>query len=329
MATKRKIKVAADAELMPIGAAMEEFIIEKEAMGRSKATIDNYKQSVRLFMEYHEMSPEFTLDEINPSYFFKWIKNMEAHYVKPTAINHYLRDCRAFFYWCMAPEQGYMPKYKICLVKAQEEQLKLYTDDELEALLEKPKKPTAKRNNFTEWRCWAVVNWILATGNRCSTVVDVRIGDINFVKGEIFLRHLKNKKVQTIPLSTSLESAIKEYIRYFRKGAGSEDYLFCNVGDAALTTDALRQSYKDYCDRREVSRANLHGLRHNFAKLWIRNNGDTFRLQKMLGHSTLDMTRKYVNLFSEDLKDNFDKYNPLDNIKKNANRRKTVKVDLD
>lgn len=327
MATKRKIKVATDAELTPIGMALEEFIEEKEAAGRSKSTINNYKQSVRLFMEYHDITPEETLDNIKPQNFYKWIAHMEQDYVTPAAINHYLRDCRAFFYWCMAEgEHQYMKPFKIQLVKAQEEQIKLFSDEELELLLDKPKKPNAKNNNFTEWRNWAIVNWILATGNRCSTVVDVRLGDINFLKGEITLRHTKNKKAQIVPLSSSLETAIKEYIRYFRKGAGADGYLFCNVGDEALTTNALRQSFKEYCLARGVNRYNLHGLRHNFSKLWIRNNGDTFRLQKLLGHSSLDMTRKYVELFSEDLKDDFDKYNPLDNIKKSASRKKTVKV---
>ena len=45
----------------------------------------------------------------------------------------------------------------------------------------------------------------------------------------------------------------------------------------------------------------------------------------MLGHSTLDMTRKYVNLFNEDIKEDFDSYNPLDNLKKGAKRRQAVK----
>ena len=62
-----------------------------------------------------------------------------------------------------------------------------------------------------------------------------------------------------------------------------------------------------------------------FARGWIKNNGNTFALQKMLGHSTLDMTRKYVNLFNEDIKEDFDSYNPLDNLKKCAKRRQAVR----
>ena len=54
------------------------------------------------------------------------------------------------------------------------------------------------------------------------------------------------------------------------------------------------------------------------------NTGDVFRLQKMLGHRTLEMTRKYVNMFGDDLQENFKTYNPLDRIKKSQPRRNTL-----
>jgi len=55
----------------------------------------------------------------------------------------------------------------------------------------------------------------------------------------------------------------------------------------------------------------VHLFRHTFAKKWIQNGGNIFSLQKILGHSSLDMVKEYVSLFSEDIRHDYDKYNPL------------------
>lgn len=322
MGIKRKIVKSAGSDLIPIAEAFEEFLAEKSAQNLSSATLRNYQQSYDFFMRYHDFAPDATTDEVTLSHFHKWINSMKLDGVKPNSINHYLRDCRAFFYWCMDSDRRYIePAFKIKMIEGQEEQIKLFTDEELALLLEKPKR----NDSFTEWRTWAIVNWVLGTGNRASTICEVRLTDVNYSKKEITLRHTKNKKAQIIPLSSSLETVLKEYIRVYRRDADINGFLFPNVGEEQLTTNALRHAFARYCVNRGVDKSNIHGLRHNFAKGWVRNNGNMFALQKILGHSTLDMTRKYVKLFAEDIKEDFDKYSPLDSIKRSSRRTQTIK----
>lgn len=322
MGTKRRIQKSSGYDLIPLLQAFEEFIIEKEARNLSDATLKNYRQSFELFCAFHQLTDDTTTDEITPSHFHKWINTLKLDGVKPSSINHYLRDCRSFFYWCMDADRKYIePSFKINMIEGQEEQMKLFTDDELTLLLEKPRR----NDSFTDWRTWCIVNWVLGTGNRASTICDVRLTDINYARKEIALGHTKNKKAQIIPLSSSLETVLKEYIRMWRRDADLDGWLFPNVGEEKLTTNALRHSFSRYCAARGVERTNIHGLRHNFAKGWVQNNGNMFALQKILGHSSLDMTRKYVRLFAEDIKEDYDKFSPLDTIKRTARRTQTVK----
>lgn len=320
MAIKRKI-TRSDNYCVSLEQAFKEFAMAKEARNLADDTIRNYVQSYNILAMFNGFTVKTTVDEVNASHIYNFVRALKESGVKPASINHYLRDCRAFLYWCMDEEREYIKPFKITLIEAQEEQLKLFTDDEIEKLLEKP----SKGDSFSNWRTWAIVNWVLGTGNRASTICDIHLDDINYSLKEISLRHTKNKRAQIIPLSPSLETALKEYIKIWRSDASANGWLFPNIGDEQLTTNALRQSFAKYCEEREVYKSNIHGLRHNFAKGWVKNNGNMFVLQKILGHSTLEMTRKYVRLFSDDIKTDFDKFSPLDTIKRTSKRTYVVK----
>lgn len=322
MGVKRKITKSKAADSILISDAFADFVAEIEARNLSASTIRNYIQSYNYFMEFCDFDNNTTTEEITQDLFFHWMRSMNLEGVAPASINHYLRDVRVFVYWCMDGSREYVkPAFKIEMIKAQEEPLKLFAMDDIELLLEKPRKG----DSFTDWRTWAIVNWVLGTGNRARTICEIQLKDIDFNKKEITLRHTKNKKAQVIPLSSALATTLKEYIRVWRAEAPKDGWLFPNIGEEQLTTNALRHSFTRYCHNRGVDQTNIHGLRHNFAKNWLQNNGNMFVLQQILGHSNLEMTRRYVKLFGEDLKTDFDKFNPLDNIKRASKRTQTVR----
>lgn len=324
MGTKRIMKRSAGADVVLLNEAFEEFIVETEARGRSESTLKNYRQSYDYFCKFCGFDDDTETDEIKQQHLFRWMNSLKQEGRKPATINHYLRDVRTFLYWCM--EKRYIDTvFKVEMTKGQEESLKLFTDDELSLLLEKPRR----KDSFVDWRTWAIVNWVLATGNRASTICNLRIMDLNFQKKEYIIRYAKNKKPDVNPLSDAVISVIKEYIRAFMKDKEETTFLFPDVGGNQLTTNALRLAFKRYCKDRGVEHTNIHGLRHNFAKGWVRNNGNLFALQKILGHSTLEMTRKYVKLFAEDMKEGYEKYSPLDTMTRASRRKNTMKKRAD
>jgi site-specific recombinase XerD len=54
---------------------------------------------------------------------------------------------------------------------------------------------------------------------------------------------------------------------------------------------------------------------------YLVNGGDVFSLQKILGHTSLEMTRKYVNLASGDVKDMHRRFSPMDNLNFRSKKR--------
>ncbi|MBI4371428.1 MAG: tyrosine-type recombinase/integrase [Elusimicrobia bacterium] len=62
----------------------------------------------------------------------------------------------------------------------------------------------------------------------------------------------------------------------------------------------------------EGVRVSPHTLRHTFAVLYVRSGGDSFSLQEILGHSTLEMTRRYVHLARRDVAEQHKKFSPME-----------------
>ena len=71
-------------------------------------------------------------------------------------------------------------------------------------------------------------------------------------------------------------------------------------------------------------RTGVHRFRHTFAKNWIVNGGDIFKLQKMLGHSSINMVKNYGDMFTDDLQQDFNIYNPLEKLQ--SNNKKFMKL---
>jgi integrase/recombinase XerD len=325
MGVKRKVMMKQGKSQIMLSDSFSEFLAEKVTLNLSEKTIFNYRQSYSFFVEHEFDEQDIACEDMLKIYVQQWVGDMLREKKKVSTINHYLRDLRSFLYWCMHEDRQYIKPFSIDLVKGQEEMMKVFTDDEVIALTQKP----TRSNSFTEWRNWCITNWVLATGNRAATICNVKIGDIDFKGKQIVLRHTKNKKAQCLPLSSTLETVLKKYINKCRSGKDitNDSWLFPSIEEEQLTYNALAHSFRKYCLDREVEHTNIHGLRHYFATFWAKKNkGDGDRLQMILGHSDYTMTKRYIKLVDEDLRENYDEYTPLDNMNKAKRHRKKVQM---
>jgi integrase/recombinase XerD len=195
--------------------------------------------------------------------------------------------------------------------KAEETIKETYTDKELAVLL---KKPDTKKCNFAEYRNWAIINFLLNSGSRAATIRNIESRDVDLENAIVYYRHTKNKRAQVIPLCSTMTGILREYMNI--RGGEASDYLFPNDSGGQLTENGLRCTIARYNERRGVQKTSLHLFRHTFARKYLIDcGGDAFTLQRLLGHSTLDMTKHYCAIFDADITKNFDNLSPLAQMK--------------
>jgi len=273
-----------------------DFIAEKEASGLSKKSIQNY-------IDVHSKYIREVGNTLSEETIKEWVHTMLSNKMNPISINFYINQIRVYAYWLM--NKGYLNGFEIKKLKTQEPQIKTITDEDIRKLLERP----SVKSSFTTFRSWAIISFILGTGARASTIVCLKVEDIDFVSKEIKYTHLKNKSSAIIPLSSSLEKSLRAYLNAWDIG---NNYLFTDKFGGQLTVNALEKSVRNYCKARDVECKGVHSFRHTFAKKYVLNGGNVFVLQRLLTHTDLTMTKKYVRLFNNDLHIGYDNLCPLD-----------------
>lgn len=238
--------------------------------------------------------------------------------VKAVSLNSYLRVYRAFFNW--ATDRGYMNEIKIYMQTEEESVIIPYTQNELDRLL---KKPNMNKCSFNEYRTWVLVNFLLATGCRRKTLANIKNKDVLLSEDAIVLEVMKMNKAKVLPIPNSLKPILIEYQSV--RGGEPEDYYFCNADGSQMKLSWVTHSINRYNKSRGVNKTSTHLFRHTFAKIAVVEcHMDVFKLQKMLGHSNLKTTQKYVHIFDDDLFAIKDEQNPLTFCKKKDEKKAVV-----
>lgn len=200
----KKLYVRNGSEEVTLQILYDEFIIAKKCINVSPYTITYYERCFKSFSNFYDITKpcaSITLSDVNS--YVLYLKNKGD--VNDITINTNLRGLRALLYYGM--EHGYIRAFKIQLIRAEKKIKETYSDAELIILL---KKPNINKCSFAEFRNWAMINYLLATGNRLETMANVKIGDVDFEENVIKLLKLKNRKQYAIPLSSQLNKVLRE-----------------------------------------------------------------------------------------------------------------------
>lgn len=286
----------------------EEYLLDCKARNLREGTLKHYTDTMKQLYKY---IPEDTpIEELNATTFREFIIEMrERPEINSQSLNTYARDLKTIMYFFM--RQNYIDTVKLDVPKVDKKPIETYTDTELQALL---KKPNIKKCTFTEYKMWVITNFLLSTGIRQKSLLNIKIKDLDFDSEFINITHTKNRKALIIPMNSDIKKILQEYIRH--RGGEKDDFLFCNIYGKQLAKSTMIHTLLEYNRARGVEKSGTHRYRHTFAKKWVLMNGNIVTLQKILGHSSLQMTQNYINLLVSDMKKDVEEFNILREFKR-------------
>ncbi len=268
-----------------------------KAEGKSPATIRWYSEMIRSFISFLlAVDRKAVLGELSLENARDFIIHEQQRQLSPFTVQAKVRALKGFSSWLFG--ESYLPDNLLAYLKIPKAPTKLIeplTTEEIDSLLsvQNPLTAIGSRN-------LAILITLLGTGIRESELSNLRDDDSHIEEGYIKVMG-KGSKERVVPLGAVVQKILWRYIFHFRPEPESEtdNYLFLTMDGKKLRSNAIKLLLSRWGKRAEVPRLHAHLCRHTFAtNFLIHNCGDVFRLQQILGHSTLEMVRRYVHYAS-------------------------------
>jgi len=287
--------------------AVEGFTLAAHARRLSKRTVADYSNTFRKLQKHLGTDPaiaQITVAQI------RGFMAAQRHLSKKT-LRNYHTGLSALWTW--AADEGLVDSNLIREIKPPKPEKRVirpYSEQDVRAMLQAvevshPRSPKGYRPSRTRLttatRNKAIVLLLLDTGIRAQELCSARVGDLDLRNRQLKVMG-KGTKERIVRISAGTAQAIWRYL------ATREDEdkrpgrpLFVDKGGRRMDRDDLYHTIRRIGDRAGVAMANVHRYRHTFAIEFLRNKGNPWALQMALGHSSMDMVRRYLAIAEADM----------------------------
>jgi len=163
-------------------------------------------------------------------------------------------------------------------------------------------------------RNYAICALMLDSGLRLNEVVTLEGGNVRIDAGYIIVNGKGNKQ-RTVPLGLQSRRALMRYMG--RVPVCSVKTLFVQKDNQIpVKQSTVKQLFRKLKTRANIPRLRPHLLRHSFATRYLQHGGDIYSLQQILGHTSLEMVKRYVHQIPAKTIICFPQFSPLDNLGK-------------
>ena len=109
----------------------------------------------------------------------------------------------------------------------------------------------------------------------------------------------KTKLIRRVPMNPELETILK----YLQRNQRCPKFVFTEKDGSPIRPDHFSdRQFKNALKLAGVRTVRFHDLRHTYASQFVMNGGDMYALSSILGHTDIEMTKRYAHLSSEYLR---------------------------
>jgi len=229
--------------------------------------------------------------------------------LSPTTINHRIRSIKQLYKSLINSEViSFSPADRLSKLKAPKLIIRPFEEDEVRRLLNQPDKAT-----FVGYRDYVIMLLLLDTGVRISELVSIKMDDVDPQGGKVKVWG-KGAKEREVIFQNTTKRFLCRYIQL--KGSTDHEYLWITDTGNQINPRLVQERLSIYGRQAGLDsvRVSPHTFRHTCAKMYIMRGGDILSLQKLLGHSSLEMVRHYVDLWGSDLRQMHKKFSPVEGL---------------
>ncbi len=288
---------------MNLTTAIESFLLEQTIRGNSPATVSGYRAILGYFRSFAGDLDVETIDlDLLRSYYF----HLHQSGLESVSVQSYVRHLRAFLNWLYNSdliETDFCRKFK--LPKAKRPIVDVLTDSEISALF-----GAFQGDDFRNVRNRAILALFLDAGLRLNELVNIQRSMIHVPERYVIVDGKGNKQ-RAVPFGNQTRDLLLSYLSVAPRSPAlflstrEEDGVFVPMTEATVKMMFRRL-------KAVVPRIYPHLLRHTFATRYLENGGNIYTLQMLLGHTSLEMVKRYLHLAQRKVLREFINYSPLD-----------------
>ncbi|MBD8006259.1 tyrosine-type recombinase/integrase [Bacillus norwichensis] len=260
----------------------------------TEKTLINKRQELKQLLKFlDEKRAVHELESISFHDLKAYARYKQQSGLQPSSLVSMFKVIRAFFNWCVREE--YLDENiakKVDLPKQPKKVLKGFSTDEVDQMIN-----SFSYKNYFEARNKAMIAMLSDCGLRAK---ELRELETKNVKETTILVNGKGNKERYMFISPALKKILIRYERikkeYFKEKYFNENYYFLSYNGDLLSHVGLDKVIKEAGKRAgiEDKRVSPHSFRHFFAVQSILNGIDIFTLSKLLGHSDVSTTQRYL-----------------------------------